>query len=132
MATIAAVRHANPGVDFGHVGRDAAVTSDPRFDLSDCFVADIAPLGLDHTPAVQVEWIDDIEEVVLQQPPSPEHLGTANASLVAALSAIVLETMHYSPRRPHSFDSWLPECFIEDAQRALELATGRRIPEVRR
>lgn len=62
---------------------------------------------------------------------SSDQLRRANAALVAALSAIVLETMPYSPSRPRSSDSWLPSDLIEDAQQALELATGSRIGENR-
>ena len=34
MSAVAAARHANQGVQFGHHGRDAAVSPDPRLDLS--------------------------------------------------------------------------------------------------
>lgn len=82
---------------------------------------------------VEVTWHDDMEDVVLPEPAATtENLRRANAALVAVLSAIVLETMPYSPSRPRSPDSWLPDDLIEDAQQALELATGSRIAEAHR
>lgn len=48
-------------------------------------------------------------------------------TLIAALSAIVVETMDYPPAKPSSGDSYLPPELIEAAQRALELATGNRV-----
>lgn len=48
-------------------------------------------------------------------------------TLIAALSAIVVETMDYPPAKPTSTDTYLPPELIEAAQRALELATGSRV-----
>ena len=82
---------------------------------------------------VEIDWLDDLEDVVLQEPAAATgDLLSANAALVAALSAIVLETMPYAPSRRRSSDSWLPSDLIEDAQQALELATGSRIGEAHR
>ena len=39
-------------------------------------------------------------------------------ALIEALERIVLETMHYSPGRRVDADSYLPEAFVEIAQRA--------------
>ncbi len=40
-------------------------------------------------------------------------------ALIEALERIVLETMHYSPAQRIDGDSYLPEAFVEIAQRAL-------------
>lgn len=48
-------------------------------------------------------------------------------TLIAALSAIVTETMDNPPAQPSSCDSYLPPELIEGAQYALELATGNRV-----
>jgi hypothetical protein len=41
------------------------------------------------------------------------------AALIEALQRIVLETMPYSPKRPHSTDSYLPTGLVHAAQAAL-------------
>lgn len=51
--------------------------------------------------------------------------------LTDALVPIVMETMAYPPQRPCSSDSYLPPQMIENAQRAIEAARGRRISEAR-
>lgn len=81
--------------------------------------------------AREIEDARALEAALASETTSPDQLRRANAALVAALSAIVLETMPYSPSRPRSSDSWLPDDLIEDAQQALELATGSRIGENR-
>lgn len=48
-------------------------------------------------------------------------------TLIAALSAIVVETMDHPPAKPSSSDSYLPPDLIQAAQQALELATGKRV-----
>ena len=52
-------------------------------------------------------------------------------ALIAALRAIVLETMDFSPVRPRSSDSYLPAGLIEAAQVALQMATGERVRDRR-
>lgn len=79
----------------------------------------------------EIEAARELEASLAGESAPPEDLRRANAALVAALSAIVLETMPYAPSRPRSSDSWLPDDLIEDAQQALELATGSRIGENR-
>jgi len=80
----------------------------------------------------EIEAARELEAGLAGESAPPEDLRRANAALVAVLSAIVVETMPYSPSRPRSSDSWLPSDLIEDAQQALELATGSRIGEAKR
>ncbi len=52
--------------------------------------------------------------------------------LLAAMKAIVLETMAYPPIKPFSADSYLPPDFVEAAQKALAAygeAVQPQIPE---
>ena len=40
-------------------------------------------------------------------------------ALLEALERIVLEAIHYSPVQRMDFDSYLPECLVENANKAL-------------
>lgn len=42
-------------------------------------------------------------------------------ALLEALERIVLEAMHYSPVRRMDSDSYLPECLVENANKALAI-----------
>lgn len=50
-------------------------------------------------------------------------------ALLEALERIVLEAMHYSPARRMDSDSYLPEEFVEIAQRALAVYGMRVQPD---
>ena len=51
----------------------------------------------------------------------PCHPGTSprEIALLEALERIVLEAMHYSPVQRMDSDSYLPECLVESANKAL-------------
>lgn len=51
-------------------------------------------------------------------------LIAASPDLLAALKAIVLETMDYPPSKPYSADSYLPKHLIDIAQAAINKAEG--------
>lgn len=55
-------------------------------------------------------------------------LCKAAPAMLAILQRIVIETMPYSPMRAYGSDD-LAHVFVEEAQRAIELATGSRIHE---
>ena len=53
----------------------------------------------------------------------PCHPGTSprEIALLEALERIVLEAMHYSPVQRMDSDSYLPECLVENANKALAI-----------
>jgi len=53
------------------------------------------------------------------------HQAAAQPSPLAALKAIVLETMDYPPIRPFSADSYLPPHLLDAAKRAVKVAECR-------
>lgn len=48
--------------------------------------------------------------------------NNAQTAVLAALKAIVIETMTYPPVRPYSTDSYLPEHLVLAAQQAIAAA----------
>lgn len=56
--------------------------------------------------------------------PAGESLTAAAKDLLAALKAIVIETMDYPPAKPYSADSHLPAHLLKAAQAAISKAEG--------
>lgn len=93
-------------------------------DLTDSFLADLPDLSGTAASIPRNVRAEALERDITR-------LMVIVDQLADALVPIVMETMAYPPQRPCSSDSYLPPQMIENAQRALEAARGRRVAEVR-
>jgi hypothetical protein len=62
-------------------------------------------------------------------PPPIRNIGPGEYALIAVLTRIVIETMHFSPAPRYDSDSFLPEQLLEDAQRVLNEYGARVQPD---